>query len=170
VAGTLAVVCASVALTVLGQASRSPYDTPPVAQDTTRITVSGHGATMLTSPDYAAALESLRSQAVAGGWKAGTPLIDLTPFFPGIGYMLDARPPTTIMTGFAPEVAAWSLAQQDRAVFRDAWVLVKANNAPRPLKSLSVLGRTFPDDYVMVASVEYPLGHIELELWRPSTP
>jgi hypothetical protein len=38
---------------------------------------------------------------------------------PGVGYLLDARPPTTILLGRSPKVMRWALKRQDEAVFHD---------------------------------------------------
>jgi hypothetical protein len=168
-AATMAVACGMAALSVFGQAAASPYRTAPVARSTVPIQVSGRGATVKASPEYAAALTSLRSQAVAGGWRPGTPLVDLTPFHPGVGYLLDARPPTTIMIGFSPSVMRWALRQQDLAVFHDAWLLIEPPAARGRLAVVDVLGRRFPADYQRVAAITYPLRHYRLELWRPRT-
>jgi hypothetical protein len=169
-AATMAAVCSVAAFSTISRGAVAPYRMAPMAESTVRTQVSDRGATLKVSPETAAALTSLRAQALAGGWRAGLPLVDLTPFTPGVGYLLGARPPTTILLGRAPKVMRWALERQDRAVFHDAWLLIHPGvTTPEQLGVVDVLGRSFPHDYERVAAISYPFGPYPLELWRPRT-
>ncbi len=169
VAAVMALVCGMAAWSALTEGANAGYRTAPVAESTVSTQVSSRGATLSLGPEYSQALNTLRTGATAAGFTPGTPLVDLTPFSPGIGYLLGSLPPTTIMLGYSAEVAEWALAQQDQQKWHDAWVLVDSGDARSlPTSVLSTLGRSFPDDYERVASATWPIKPAEhLELWRP---
>jgi len=169
-AATMAAVCSVAAFSTIGRGAVGPYRMAPLAESTVPTQVSGRGATLKLSPESAAALNSLRSNAIAAGWRTGMPLVDLTPFNPGIGYLLNARPPTTILVGRSPKVIRWALAQQDQAVFHNTWLLVPPNPQPQLRAVVHVLGRSFPADYQRVAAINYPSDPYPFELWRPRSP
>lgn len=169
-AATMAAVCGVAAICTISGGAAAPYRMAPMAASTVPTRVSDRGAILNLSPASAEALTTMRSKALSGGWRAGMPLIDLTPFHPGIGYLLNARPPTTILIGRSPQVMRWALRQQDEAVFHDAWLLTQSSTTPRQLAVIGVLDRSFPVDYQRVAAVSYPPDPLPLELWRPRTP
>lgn len=169
-AATMAAVCSVAAFSTIGRGAGGPYRMAPLAESTVRTQVTGRGATLKLSPESAAALNSLRFNAVAAGWQTGMPLVDLTPFNPGIGYLLDARPPTTILVGRSPKVIRWALALQDQTVFHETWLLVPPKPQPQLRAVVNVLGRSFPADYQRVAAINYPFDPYPFELWRPRSP
>jgi hypothetical protein len=148
------------------------YRTAPPDQSVVEATVSHRGATILVGPEYAAFYRDLDSAASAAGFTVGTPVIDLTPFSPGVGYALGAEPPTTLMLGFSPPVARWALDQQDQAAWHGAWLLLAPGSTRGidPTKVVGAVGRSFPADYERVASLVWPWATQTFELWRPKAP
>ena len=148
------------------------YRTAPPAQSVAEATVSYRGATLLVGPEYAAFYRDLDRESAAAGFAVGTPLMDLTPFSPGVGYAMGAEPPTTLMLGFSPPVARWALDQQDRAAWHGAWLLLApgSKRGVDPAQVVGAVGRSFPADYERVASLVWPWDKQTFELWRPRSP
>lgn len=161
---------APVALTVCMLTGRSvPYRDAPLSRATTYATVNRHGARIKLAPEYAAYLNEMVPKAKAAGFTPGTPLIDLTPFYPGVPEVLGAAAPNTLLFGYAPSTARWVLSVQDRDVWRGAWVLVREGvfTDPDITSVTSVVGRSFPADYELVVTATWPYGRYPQQLWRP---
>jgi hypothetical protein len=157
--------------TSVHQGSLVGYRTAPPSASTVEAQVSHRGAVLLLGPDYAAFYRKLDTAAAQADFVPGTPLVDLTPFSPGVGYAMGALPPTTLLLGFSPTVARWALEQQDPARWHDAWLLV-APSGPRAIDPATVttaIGRSFPTDYELVATLSWPERKQTFELWRPRT-
>jgi hypothetical protein len=145
--------------------------------------VTWRGARVRLAPAYAAYFKDLVGPAKAAGFVPGTPLIELTPFHLGAAVALGAAAPNTLMLGYTPSTARWALSQQDRKVWRDAWLLTattvgspSVDLAPWKMNGqginlvISLVGRSFPADYQLVAVATWPWGHQRQELWRPRHP
>lgn len=164
-----ALVSGVAAVSAVNQGAAFGYRTAAPSQSTERVVVSHRGASLLVGPAFADFYRQLAAAARVNGFAAGTPLVDLSPFSPGIGYALGAEPPTTLMLGFSPGVARWALAKQDLTRWHDAWLLVAATGTRRidPTLVVGALGRSFPADYELVSSLFWPTGNQTFELWRP---
>ncbi len=163
-------VVAPVALTVCMITGRdAPYRDAPLSRATTYATVNRHGARIKLAPEYAAYLNEMVPKAKAAGFTPGTPLIDLTPFYPGVPEVLGAAAPNTLLFGYAPSTARWVLSVQDQKVWRGAWVLVREGVfTDQDITSVtSVVGRSFPADYELMVSATWPYGRYPQQLWRP---
>jgi hypothetical protein len=148
---------------------QSPYRDAPLADATTSVTINRHGARIRLAPEYAAYFTDLVGPAKAAGFTAGTPLVDLTPFSPGTPEVLGATAPNTLLFGYNTSTARWVLSVQDRAVWRDAWLLTRESGfTDQAIDSVtSVVGRSFPADYQLVATATWPWGQQRQQLWRP---
>jgi hypothetical protein len=151
---------------------RHPYRDAPLAQASVPVTINRHGAQILLAADYAAYYNELVGRAKAAGFVPGTPLIDLTPFSPGVPEALGAAAPGTLLMGYTTATAKWVVSQQNQVRWRDAWLLVRrTDDAGSEVNSVtSVLARNFPADYEMVSAATYPYNGHEHQLWRPRFP
>jgi hypothetical protein len=159
-----------VALTVCMITGRdAPYRDAPLATATAYATINRHGARIRLAPQYAAYFNDLVQPARAAGFTPGTPLIDLTPFNPGAPEVLGAGAPNTLLFGYTTSTARWVLSVQDRAAWRGAWLLVRETVfTDREINDVtSVVGRSFPADYELVAVALWPFGKYPQQLWRP---
>jgi hypothetical protein len=146
-----------------------PYRDAPLATASTEAIVNRHGARLTLAPGYAAYFDHLVPPARAAGFTPGTPLIDLTPFDPGAAEALGAAAPNTLLFGFTIDTARWVLSVQDQAVWRGAWLLTrKTTFTDQDINTVtSVVGRSFPADYVLVTEALWPTGKAPHQLWRP---
>jgi hypothetical protein len=117
-------------------------------------------------------IDDLRAAAAAGGWRPGTPLLDLT-WHPMSVLALDGRAPATLLPAFPgwgseAASAAYALRQQEPAWGRRAWILVPTQQpAATTDAAVRVVGRTFPGDYVLAGHVIAPYDGQQQDLWRP---
>lgn len=137
----------------------------------TATSINVHGSRVLLTQEQARYFHDLVVPARSAGFKPGTPLIDLTPFSPGSAVALGAAAPTTLLFGYSTATARWALSRQDRDQWQGAWLLVTDNDdaAIRPESVVPVVGRSFPDDYVLVTTAVWPFGGESQQLWRPRT-
>jgi hypothetical protein len=151
---------------------KHPYRDAPLAQATVPVTINRHGAQILLAAEYAAYYHELVGSAQAAGFVPGTPLIDLTPFSPGLPEALGALAPNTLLMGYTADTARWAVSQQDQTIWRDAWLLVRrTDDAGADVNSVTcVLGRNFPTDYEMISTATYPYNGNEHQFWRPRFP
>ncbi len=155
-------------VSLLTGAAESPYRTAPVAHSTHDTTVSWRNAKVLLS-QFAVSdpLGKFVAQAEAAGFAEGTPLADLTPFKPGIGYRLGSLTPPSIMLGWSTRQIRETLVTLDRDTWCGAWVLRPigfSGAVPRPSDSMSAIGMDFPGGYEQVAVLDSPF---RADLWRP---
>lgn len=166
---TLALLMPSALAACVVTGRQRPYRDAPLAMATVPVTINRHGAQILLAPDYAAYYNDLAGRATAAGFTPGTPLIDLTPFSPGVPERLGALAPDTLLMGYTAGTAQWVAARQDHAVWRNAWLLVRrTDQGSMDVNSVTAaLGRLYPADYEMIASATYPYHGNEHQLWRP---
>lgn len=147
---------------------QSPYRDAPLADANTYATINRHGARILLAPQNAAYFTELQRAARAAGFTPGTPLVDLTPFHPGAAEALGAAAPDTLLFGYTMSTARWVLSQQPQTVWRDAWLLTgRMSGRDGDFNNVtSVVGRSFPSDYELVATITWPSWPAE-QLWRP---
>jgi hypothetical protein len=141
-----------------------------LARANTKATINVHGSQVLLTRAQAQYFRDLVGPATDAGFKAGTPLIDLTPFSPGASVALGAAAPNTLLFGYTSTTARWALSQQDLGRWRAAWVLIahgRDGKSIPPEGVLAVLGRSFPADYVLVTTAVWPYDDEHQELWRP---
>ena len=167
-----ALVCGVAGVSSVREGAEFGYRTAPPAESTATSVVSHRAAELDVGPAYAAFYRDLAAAAQTSGFAQGTPLVDLTPFSPGVGYALGSTPPTTLMLGFSPTVVRWALAKQEPLRWHGAWLLLepKGRRHVDPAAVVGVLGRSFPADYEQVATLVWPFGDQSLELWRPRNP
>ncbi len=165
---------------VINDAELGPYRQGALAGQTVEAQIGRSGGVLRVAPETAAFIDDIRTTAVDAGWVAGTPLLDLGAYAATVLYVLEARPPITIIPsvgGYATqeELARWSVEQiveaGDAEVWADAWLLtmeapVDAGVDP---SVLSLLGRSFPTDYEKVGTFYLAIRNEELTLWRPTT-
>ncbi|MDZ4824891.1 MAG: hypothetical protein SGJ13_00305 [Actinomycetota bacterium] len=159
---------------VLDDAMLAPYRQLPVAAQTETVELGPGGGTLKVDPGTARFMRTFRAAAEEAGWEPGTPMLDFTPYAATALYVLEAKPPLTIIptVGFYADtntLAAWSL---DKLVdegwddeFRDAWVITIDTGSPGAPDTavLSKLGRTFPTDYEKIGVFE------GIALYKPTT-
>jgi hypothetical protein len=155
--------------------ARAPYRLQPLDQQVLPRSVVPGAAPLLVDVATAAWIDGLRADAAAGGWRPGTPLLDLT-WHPMSVLVLDGRAPATLLPAFPgwgseAASAAYALRQQEPAWGRRAWILVPAQQ-PSATTDAAVrgVGRTFPGDYLRVGRVTAPFDGQQQNLWRPRNP
>jgi hypothetical protein len=155
-----------------------PYRIAPIETQTVRTIVSERGAVLDLDPDLSALVTSLRSQAAAGGFEPGTPLV-------GIVWRWSATVPYVLGAGVPDPLAitlfGWPGTQDmlqynldhglDGFPIGDAWVLAgptaglgasALGSIDAAISSLNeATGRSFPTDYRCV------MNAAGIELWRP---
>jgi hypothetical protein len=152
--------------------ARAPYRLQPLAQQVLPRSVAPGAAPLLVDAETAAWIDDLRADAAAAGWRAGTPLLDLT-WHPMAVLALDGRAPATLLPAFPgwgseADSAAYALRQQDPEWGRRAWVLVPSQQpGATTAAALRATGRAFPDDYVLAGRVTAPYDGQQQDLWRP---
>lgn len=173
VAGILAVVVAIGGANVLETARDSPYRTAGMDEQTIARSFGPHGSRMLLDPETAAYLDRLRGMTYGNGFSPGTPMLDFTYYSATALYDLDALVPHSLIPTVGAyaatnALARWSIEQLEPEIWRDAWVLWAPENpaAPDP-KVVEILGRTFPDDYVLIGELTWwQRGELQ-QVWRP---
>jgi hypothetical protein len=152
-------------LQVTREAVVHPYRQPPRSAQTFQLTIrEGYGKVYVDSQLRELVLK-FRNDMSASGWTSQTRLLDLTSYSAGLVFILDGRPPLTIIptVGIYPtvnQVAEWALREtlQSDNQWRDAWLLlpadpINADTLGRPSTDvLKVIGRTFPNDYEEVST------------------
>jgi hypothetical protein len=107
----------------------------------------GRGGSLSMAKDYATAIGNLQRDAVAEGFRPGTPVIDLTGSMPGMIYALEGRPVGSpwIIGGYpgSRKVAELTLAQARCEDLASAWLLLE-EDGERSIDAsvLSTLGAT----------------------------
>jgi hypothetical protein len=173
---------------VVTDGERGPFQQRALAEQTAPIRIGRAGGEILVAPETARFVSEIRSSADAAGWRSGTPLLDLTRFSPTILYVLEARPPVTILLSVwgnpktQNDLARWSvdqiLANGDGAEWSNAWVLTLdwPETGRVDPAVLGKIGRTFPGDYERVGTFDFTAGgpsteviQEKLSLWKPTT-
>ena len=160
------------AVTVPTSPALAPYRLQPLDQQVLPRSVVPGAPPLLVDAATAAWIDDLRAAAAVGGWRPGTPLLDLT-WHPMSVLALDGRAPATLLPAFPgwgseAASAAYALRRQDPAWRGRAWILVPSQQpAATTDTALRAGGRTFPGDYVRVGHVTAPYDGQQQDLWRP---
>lgn len=156
-----------------------PFDASEIADQTTPVRLGAHDDELLVDPTTARYLRLLQADARSAGWCTGDRLIGTvwgwtsTESF-ALGATVNEHLIVTIF-GYPDAHDVVELVMRDDLrdpAWRDAWVLTTRPNAlierraaevRRALDELpGAIGRTFPEDYTMVAEVD------ATQLWRPT--
>ena len=173
------VLCAllsTAAVIVVDGGTKNPHRlAAPLDEQTAPIFVGARSSTLLVDSGTQRYLADLRSQAVAGGWESGTPLIDLTGGSPGVAFFLGGRSLATawLLGGYpgSETYARRALQLADESSVRNAWVLTAPDGTRRiPESVLDSLGLDFPAAYELVGRARSAWRDENQELWRPVLP
>jgi hypothetical protein len=160
------------AVTVPTSRERGPYRIQPLDQQVVPRGLVPGAAPLLVDPSTARWIDDLRRDAARAGWRAGTPLVDLT-WHPAAVLALDGRAPRTLLPAFPgwgseARSAAWSLRQEDPRTWAQAWLLVPEQQADATTDAATrAVGRAFPADYALAGRVTAPYDGQAQDLWRP---
>ena len=155
---------------------RAPYRLQPLDQQVLPRSVVPGAPPLLVDVATAAWIDGLRADAAAGGWRPGTPLLDLT-WHPMSVLVLDGRAPATLLPAFPgwgseAASAAYALRQQEPAWGRarlDPGARRSSRPQPPTPPSVSSVAPS-PADYVHVGRVTAPYDGQQQDLWRPRNP
>jgi hypothetical protein len=151
----------------------APYRISPLPLQVLPRSIVPGTAPVLVEPAMAAWIDGLRALAAQGGWRAGSPMLDLT-WHPASVLVLDGRAPAELLPDFPgwPDPgssAAFAVSQEDPALWRRAWLLVPEGQDDAVADAAtSVVGLRFPADYAKVGTVVAPYDGQLQGLWRPS--
>ena len=157
---------------VISTALANPYRQPGPLSENIGVADFGERGTLNVSRRWETYINSLQATAYGSGFRAGTPLIDLTGGTPGAALVLDATAPgTPWLARSSPDpstFAVTSLNNADCLALSQAWLLVQPDN-PQAIPESEVLasfGASWPDDYVVVGTIPGPFGGIQ-GLFKP---
>jgi hypothetical protein len=143
-------------------------------EQTVSHSVGPHGSVLRLDEQTAAYLDALRSAAYGAGFAPGTPMLDFTYYSATALYDLDALVPHSLIPTVGAyyatnDLARWSIEQLEVTIWQSAWLLTAPENpaAPDP-KAVSILGRTFPDDYELVGELRWWQRDELQQIWRPN--
>lgn len=113
--------------------------------------------------------EQLQELAGRAGFRAGTPLIDLTGGSPGAAYVLGARTPGIPWLAGSVDFVLHALRLEPETSLRRAWVLTSPTGRSQlPSTLLRDLGLPFPEGYLAVAQLKTGYRSEAQILWRPA--
>lgn len=142
----------------------SPYRQPqPLRLNKDTIKIAHTNSELIVSNEFASYIQTLQVLADRGGFHKGDPIIDLTGHYPGLLYILGAKPigDAWIIGGYKGSVS-FAISVLNRASCQDlrtAWVLAEFEG-PRKLNPaiLKQYGLDIRTDFTVVAEVNSPLG------------
>lgn len=155
------------AITTTINSAQDPYRQAPLTEQTVLIEIAPGAGRLYVEKNFAEDINSLRGQLKKSGWKSRTPILDFTQYSAGIVYAIDALQPVTVIPTVGGmdgvnALAEWSfnyISEHDESdVWNSAWLLFPSEKNLKncqlcPNASvLSKLNRTFPQDYVLVAT------------------
>ena len=155
----LAMVCGLLVLS-----HETPYrQMMPLRLQKDEIIIRTSGKAIFIGQNRANYVRELQQSAEESGFKPGTPFIDLTGRLPGAAYVLGGHPPGVpwLVGGYSgsPAFAARVLDRADRAVLRQAWVLMEPQGRRRHDAELLRRYGLDPDaDLVEVGVLVWPDG------------
>lgn len=147
------------------QANLYPYRQAPRSVQNEWLNLgNGHGSVMVDGQLRELVL-NLRSSLLEAGWEPQTPMLDLTKYSAGLLFLLDAKPPVTIIptVGMYPTVDVvmnWAVKRtlvDEGRQWTSAWLLTPSDKLVNPTDGrpnpnvVSLLGHVFPADYQAVA-------------------
>ena len=145
-------------------AASHPYRHPQVLENAaTEVRFGERGTVLRLGSDYAAYVSRLGELATIAGFRAGTPMIDLTGQSPGALFSLGAQAvgQPWLLGGYpgSDGFAIKALRDVPCEVLAPAWILTEPLG-PRPLsaKVASAMGIDVEHDYVVAGSVDTPPG------------
>jgi hypothetical protein len=158
----------------------TPYrQTRPLTADADAIQIAESGARLLVSQDFAEYINATLRLARDAGFKAGTPMIDLTGHYPGMLYIMAAKPVgVPWLLGGYPGSNALAEKHLNRASCDElavSWILTE----PDGLRKLSPdllkqYGIELQRDYAVVAVLDSPTGtypdSYKQQLLKPARP
>jgi hypothetical protein len=163
------------AVETTNQANLFPYRQTTRKDQTEWLSLGKGRGSLLVAPELASTVTDLRSQLKSSSWKKETPLLDLTSYSAGLVYLLEAKPPITIIPtvgGYTTvdDLMQWSVEQalkDDKETWKEAWLLTNSDASTMPTDGrpnpnvTRLLDKIFPDDYRLVASTAY------FSIWEP---
>jgi type IV secretory pathway VirB2 component (pilin) len=137
--------------------------TRPLTADADVIQVAASGARLLVSRDFAEYINASLRLSRDAGFKAGTPMIDLTGHYPGMLYIMAAKPVGApwLIGGYpgSDELAAKFLGRVSCEELAESWILTEPDGlrklSPNLLKQH---GTDIQRDYAVVAVLDSPTG------------
>ena len=160
-------------MVMLLRVALSPYRLPASIFDQSE-PVSFHNSNSLIFVDEKTAkyVNGLRMLAVDAGWKAGSPLIELSGASPGASVILDAKLMDTpwLLGGYSGSraFALEMLRPISKEVLNTSWLLLAPEGKQRiDTDILEELGLEFPGDYERVGEVVTGYRKERQELWKP---
>jgi len=161
----LATIVQAGTITLLGLSTESPYrQTQPLRQNHDLIQIANTGSQLWVSHDFASYIRTLDHLAKRGGFKRGTPMIDLTGHYPTALYVLGAKAVGLAwLCGGYPGSDMMASGALDRVSLEDlknAWILTEPAG-PRKLSPeiLKRYGIDLATDYVELGELDSPTGY-----------
>jgi hypothetical protein len=156
-----------------------PYRQEPLATQTVPVSIGPRGGSLALSANTARFVADIRREATKNGWQPGTRLLDLSAYAASVLYLLEAKPPLTIIPSVCcysgqNDLARWSLAQAVEAdgkeVWRRAWLLTLdvPKNKGVDVEILSKIDRSLSKDYKLVGTFPLETRGEVLSLWKPT--
>lgn len=167
IASSFLVLCLAVQLVVVAvvqAAVERPYRQPqPLRQQSYPVAIGGANSQLLVPEGFGRYLKAVGDLAKQAGFKAGTPMIDLSGVSPGVPYFLGA-----LSVGQAWVIGGYSgssrlaMEMQKQVACRDlaaAWLLVEPDGVARISPEILLkFGANLATDYTMVGAFETAVG------------
>ena len=160
----LAVITLAMTAVFVHQGTMTPYrQTRPLIADADAIQIAESGARLLVSHDFAEYINAALRLSRDAGFKTGTPMIDLSGHYPGLLFVMGAKPVGAAwLIGGYPGSHALAGKFLDRVSceeFAKSWILTE----PDGLRKLSAdilkkYGIDIERNYTIVAVLDSPTG------------
>lgn len=161
---------------------QQPFRQPqPLWLNDQPMTIGNSGSVLMLASGFAAHIRDVRAKAADAGFKAGTPILDLTGLSPGLVFALRARSAGSpwLVGGYpgSADVARSTIARMPCADMSRAWIFV-APDGPRAISVavLDAIGASLDRDYVLAATwrtaagvAGYPEERLQ-QFWKPNRP
>jgi hypothetical protein len=138
-------------------ARSEPYRQLPLSTSTASFRSRSTGFAADLPPDQGRGLESLELQARRAGWRADTPLLDITPFHPFVTFWLGGDPPFSVFgapyPAYVTDTTLLTISREREDDLQRAWLLVSSPLfAEIDYSAIArALGRPWPCGYEPVA-------------------
>lgn len=169
--GIIAFLCGAVTIGLLLGVVRAPLPTEAsLTQQTEQVSVGPDKALLRVDKATADYITSLQHAAVEAGFKAGTPIVDLSDFGPGIVFALSGSAPGIPWLADNPDmsVALAVLKSIPRAELQHAWIITGSDqNFSKVRTMLTPLDINFPAAYQKVIAVKRDAAEWQHSLWKP---